>query len=391
MDDLSKRPGWLFILPWGLRSIGGVNTVVKALIKEVNEDAEYRPILIVSDWKYMEPTVFEFEDYIEIRYRLYPIDFSSVKSFLSYVAFFRASEDKYSKIIKDYNIKVVNAHYPTLSLISLVVFSLIRKGDLKVFLSFHGMDLESIKNDSYLNKKLWKLICCRVDAIVTCSRGLKAKLLKEFHSLDNVKAIHNGVNLQVLRSNIRDAPQDVIKLPEKTILSVGTFEEKKGQETLIKAFSELSSRASGWSLVLVGRDGPCLQKYKKLVDSLSISDRVYFYVNIPIESMPEFYTQSNIFVSPSNIEPFGLVMLEAAMFDLPVIATRTDGAVEIISDGVDGVLVDIGCEKEMSDSLLRLINSSEESEKLVTNLKLKAHKKFQWSDTFKKYKKLSSQ
>ena len=74
-----------------------------------------------------------------------------------------------------------------------------------------------------------------------------------------------------------------------------------------------------------------------------------------VEDMDSFYAGLDVFVLPSiQPEPFGLVILEAMEYRLPVIATNHGGPAEIITDGVDGFLVDYHGPQEMAERIIRL-------------------------------------
>lgn len=89
------------------------------------------------------------------------------------------------------------------------------------------------------------------------------------------------------------------QLPSKFILSVGTFEYKKGQDILIKSFAVIAEKFQDISLVLVGRTAVELVYYKQLTKKLLLEDRICFYENIPPEEMLDFYSKANLYVSSS--------------------------------------------------------------------------------------------
>ncbi|MBU3070889.1 glycosyltransferase family 4 protein [Aestuariicella sp. G3-2] len=388
MASSTQKPGWLFILPWELNSIGGVSAVVKSLISEVNADGTFRPIVLVSDWSCVTPVVSECEVYTEIRWRLYPMDLESIKGVFALLFKLSLLKRLFNKICDDYNVSVFNPHYPTSSSF---VFLLHRNNKkLRVLFSFHGVDVTNLKNKSIINRCVWKYVLSRSDALITCSNGLKHKLLNVYPDFVRKSVtVYNGVGKD-FNKEISSSVNSSIRLPSKVILSVGTFEEKKGQDILISAFSDVHKKFPGWNLVLVGRQTAYLDKYKELVRCLGLQEVVHFYTDILPEDMPSIYSQSDIFVLPSRIEPFGLVILEAAMSGLPVIATKTDGALEIIEDQKDGILVDIGSAHEMRDVLIGIIQSEIGTKRMASQLKRKAVSDFSWSKCFQSYMDLIS-
>jgi glycosyltransferase involved in cell wall biosynthesis len=105
------------------------------------------------------------------------------------------------------------------------------------------------------------------------------------------------------------------------LLGVGRFDEgHKGFALLIQAFGALAAEFPEWRLKLVG-DGPGRIFYEALVKALNITDRVDFTGAVPNAS--EFYAQAELFCMPSRFEAFGLVLAEAASYELPLVGLST--------------------------------------------------------------------
>ncbi|MDQ3254932.1 MAG: glycosyltransferase, partial [Acidobacteriota bacterium] len=90
-----------------------------------------------------------------------------------------------------------------------------------------------------------------------------------------------------------------------------------------------------------------------LADELGIGDRVHFLGRR--DDVPALLAALDIFVSASRSEAFGLAMVEAMVAGVPVIATATEGAREIITDNVTGRLVPVGNPEALADASLALI------------------------------------
>lgn len=142
------------------------------------------------------------------------------------------------------------------------------------------------------------------------------------------------------------------------ILGVGRFQEKKGFQYLIEAFSHLPDtiQEKPAHLLLVG-SGPEEKKLVSLTSQLLLTDRVH-WTGWQVDPVP-YYDLADIFVCPSLHEPLGNVILEAWNRGIPVISTRTHGALELIHDGVNGLLVPCGDSKAISKTLLDLFQREE--------------------------------
>lgn len=96
-----------------------------------------------------------------------------------------------------------------------------------------------------------------------------------------------------------------------------------------------------------------------------------------VNDMPEFYRNLDIFVLPSTQpEPFGLVLIEAMEFELPVTATNHGGPTEIIENGATGYLVDWNTSDEMAQRIMELLSDDKLRKMIGSNAKKSKRSKF---------------
>lgn len=141
-------------------------------------------------------------------------------------------------------------------------------------------------------------------------------------------------------------------LPEDAfvVVTAGRFVPKKGFDLLLEAFSRFSSRAGDRPvhLVLTGA-GVQEDSLRKLALDLGIGKQVHW---AGWQEQPgAYYELGDLFVCPSHHEPLGNVILEAWNHGVPVLSTSTQGARELIKDGVNGVMVPCGDADAMSAAM----------------------------------------
>jgi glycosyltransferase involved in cell wall biosynthesis len=151
----------------------------------------------------------------------------------------------------------------------------------------------------------------------------------------------------------------------KTIISVGRLVEQKDQKTLIEAFSKLRSIHDDWSLKIYG-DGPLKEDLVDCCIKNGLAPEVVIQgVNKDLEAI---YTSGDIFVLPSLFEGFGLTLVEAMKFGLPVVAfDDCEGAKNLINNNQDGVLVNAqggGRVDALCLGLQELVSSEEKRSRL---------------------------
>ncbi|WPC32134.1 glycosyltransferase family 4 protein [Acinetobacter towneri] len=159
----------------------------------------------------------------------------------------------------------------------------------------------------------------------------------------------------------------------KTVLAVGRLTHQKGFDILLKAWAEFCKMNQDWSLNIIG-NGEDEKNLKILANSLNISSRVVF---IPATKDIDFYyKKSSIFCLSSRYEGFGMVILEAQAFGLPVVSFDCDcGPSDLITHEENGYLVPNNDEIALSKNLLKLVSCSEENySKLSKNSFLNAQK-----------------
>jgi glycogen(starch) synthase len=151
------------------------------------------------------------------------------------------------------------------------------------------------------------------------------------------QVVFNGVDLAAASSPSESDPAPFAE--GRFVLALGRVVENKGFDLLIEAFASVAASHKDVDLV-VGGDGSALSSLRELAAHLGIADRVRFPGRLSRIEVVAAMTQAEVFVMPSRVEPFGIVILEAWRAGLPVVATSNGGPAEFMHDGEDGVLVD---------------------------------------------------
>jgi phosphatidylinositol alpha-mannosyltransferase len=124
-----------------------------------------------------------------------------------------------------------------------------------------------------------------------------------------------------------------------TVLFVGRLDERKGIETLLRAFPAVTKAVPGTRLSVVGM-GPMEEQARRTTNELGLSGAVEFLGSARPEALPGVYAGCDVYCAPSlGGETLGIVLLEAMASGAPVVASRIPGYDETVRDGVDGLLV----------------------------------------------------
>jgi phosphatidylinositol alpha-1,6-mannosyltransferase len=156
-----------------------------------------------------------------------------------------------------------------------------------------------------------------------------------------------GVDVTVFRPGAGgEAVRERLALQGRpVVVCVSRMVPRKGQDTLIKAWPEVTARVKGAVLLLVG-DGPYAPALRRLARDLHVQEHVVFTGPVPASELPGYYDAGDVFAMPCrtrraglDVEGLGIVYLEASATGLPVIGGDSGGAPDAILDGETGYVV----------------------------------------------------
>jgi len=140
------------------------------------------------------------------------------------------------------------------------------------------------------------------------------------------------------------------------VLCVGRLQPHKGQEVLLRAVAAAPVR-TGLHAVLIG-NGPSRRNVRRLIRALGLTRRVELRTSAGNDELDAAYASTDVLVCPSmptsgGVEGFGIVLLEAMAFGVPIIASRTGGIPEVVGDCA--ILVPPGDPERLRDALVMAV------------------------------------
>jgi glycosyltransferase involved in cell wall biosynthesis len=157
---------------------------------------------------------------------------------------------------------------------------------------------------------------------------------------------------------------------------------QKGHCFLLKAFRQILPDWPNAKLLIAG-DGPDRSSLEGLALELGISQNVMFLG--AIKDIRGFLSILDLFAHPSVFEGLGIAVIEAMSMCLPIVATRVDGLAELISDGVEGILVEPGNPTALANAMNRILKDHELGKTLGLRAREKAVKLFSLQAMIEKY------
>ncbi len=253
--------------------------------------------------------------------------------------------------------------------------------------------IERIKNlgrEIGITPILEKFSINRSDSIIAVSHDTKINIIKRYKVPSNkIVKIYNGIEWKPYKETKRNKDR---KSKIMNLLFLGRLERRKGLGFLLETMKYLKhSKRFSFQLNVVGSGNA--NYYKKLSKKLNINKMVNFKGFLKEKDLEEIFNYSDIFILPSKIEGFGLVILEAINKGLPVICTNRGGMVEIVKDYNMGYIIEYGDEKELAETIIDVSKKIMDGKLPISNI-AKIEEKYNWNknvkNLVKEYKKIIS-
>ena len=205
-------------------------------------------------------------------------------------------------------------------------------------------------------KKASKCVCISKYVADTFVEYYNAKKIKRNSPL-KIYTIHLGFDMAEVQGYVRNELKEFVNR-EKTFLIVGTVEPRKNQLLLLNSIKKISieSPDEKIQLLILGRDGWSNDEFKNMyATDNEIRKRVLWIKDATDNEVQWAYRNSSALVFPTKVEGFGLPLVEAAHFQLPIICSDIPVFREIAGDNVDYFTVDDV--DSLSEALIRWLKA----------------------------------
>lgn len=270
---------------------------------------------------------------------------------------------------------LVHVHWPIPH--GLMGFAARRAGGIPLVSTFHGVELTWVtRRMRFLIPVLRAMI--RSSDAVTANSTYTAGLIRELHDRP-VERIPFGATVSTPRDA---APARADADQPFRLLFVGRLVERKGVQYLLDALAGLSHRAEV-VLDVVG-DGPMRRMLERRAADAGIADLVRFHGLVPDGRLMELYAGADAFVLPAvvdskgDVEGLGVVLIEAAAFGLPLIASEAGGIPDVVRHGESGLLVPPGEPDALASAIGTLMGEPETAARLGRQARSFVAERFSW-------------
>lgn len=154
------------------------------------------------------------------------------------------------------------------------------------------------------------------------------------------------------------------------LLYVGTIERRKGLSYLMDSLKLLSIKNKAYKCHIVGK--VLEEDYKAEIDKkiveYSLTDKIVFHGRLSNKDLDTIYSNSDIFVFPSMLEGYGMVLLEAMSYSLPIVAFDNSAMPYTVKTGKTGILVENKNVEKFADAIQKLAEDADYHKTVIANI-----------------------
>jgi glycosyltransferase involved in cell wall biosynthesis len=315
-------------------AVGGVEQLTATLARQLVTGGDD-----VEVWTTRHPADLPADEHLEgvrVRRFAFPMPRQSVPALLRLAKEVPRARESFRVAADEFRPDVL--HVQCFSASGVYAARLARLRRLPLVVSLQGetvMDDADIYDRSVALRYLLRRALRDAAAVTACSHFVLRDAERRFALLPGKgSVIPNGVELRSVGA------VEPLSLPfDRFVLGLGRLVTKKGFDLLLAAFGEIAPRHPSVGLV-IGGDGPAREALIRAGQHAGLAGRVVFPGVLSRSQVAWAMSSAAVFVLPSRVEPFGIVVVEALRAGCPAIVSTRGGATEVVRPGVDGLAVD---------------------------------------------------
>jgi L-malate glycosyltransferase len=248
-------------------------------------------------------------------------------------------------------------------------------------LSVWGSDVFEFPYQSESNRKTLIKNLKAADKIASTSWVMKQQTENFYQPPQEIAVTPFGIDMTVFKPlNTKTRNSESI-----TIGMVKMMESKYGPQYLLEAIPLLLKKLNQENMpfrdrikVLMVGGGGQIAELEKMAEELGIRDIVAFTGEIPHSDVPKYLNSLDIYCAPSEMESFGVAVIEASACEIPVIVSNVGGLPEVVKDGETGFIVEPKNPFQIAEKLFELISDHQLRRQFGENGRRFVQKNYNW-------------
>ncbi len=213
-------------------------------------------------------------------------------------------------------------------------------------------------------KRFQKLVLKNVCGIIAPSNAIAESLEKQnLFPPGKIEIIRYGIDVEHFSQTEKKRNENF------TVGTIGHLAPIKGHDIFIRAAEIVLKDQPDVRFIIVGEDKSKTGKNRRELEEQIAKSGLDSKISLAgwTDDVRPFLQKFDLFVSAARAEAFGLVIVEAMLHEIPVIATRSEGASEIVEDGASGILVPNEDAESMAKAILQLFVDRDKRQRLSEN------------------------
>lgn len=259
--------------------------------------------------------------------------------------------------------------------LALVAFLLSKFFKIGLEIQVHGFEKYYV-----IRKFIANILIPRANSIRAVSERLKNEIIKKF------KVNEDKITVVPIYTEVKDYKfENYREKSEKFVfLTIGRLVKVKNIELQIKAMKNIVSKFKNIELQIVGI-GPEKNNLENLVKQLNLEDHVKFFGYQ--SNLEKFYQNCDVFMLTSNYEGWGLVVIDALQFKIPIIMTDVGCANEIVINNENAIIIRVNNINILENVMLKIYEDNNLRERFSNNSQIAISRLLTREQTLNLYKK----
>jgi glycosyltransferase involved in cell wall biosynthesis len=274
-----------------------------------------------------------------------------------------ATAIKLSRFVREQSIEIVHAHVARDYLLATLTTD---RSESRLVLTRHVL---------FPMHRINRLTLRRTSRVIAVSHAVADSLVAQnVFDARKIVTVQNGIDVaRFAKAKVEPAGNH-----RPQVGMVGHIAPIKGQEDFVRAAAIVNQFRDDIEFVIAGEDKSDSLENRRALEKLICELRMEEKIRLPgwTDDVVSFLASLDVYVSPARSEPFGLSIVEAMAAGVPVIATASEGAREIIEDNETGRLVPIGESDAIAATILDLLEHESERLRLAENARVAAGEHF---------------
>ncbi len=313
--------------------------------------------------------------YHEVEVSNYPL--------FQYPPYCLALASRMADVAQTYNLDLLHVHYAIPHSISALLARQMMETRRRVpfITTLHGTDITLVGVDrSYFD--ITKFSIEQSDGITAISEDLRRDTIDIFAVRNEIRVIHNFVNCETYKPDPeRRGAEQFAPQGEKLLIHLSNFRPVKRVLDCIRIFAEVRKHFP--VRLLMAGDGPDRGPAEHLATTLGVRAHVDFLGKQ--NQVERLIRLAHVILMPSEMESFGLAALEAMACGVPPVATCVGGVPELITDGTDGFLEEVGDIERLSARAIQLVSDEALHARMAAAARGTAETRFSTNELIPRY------